>query len=215
MGTEGNAQGDIIQESQKPTSAPTSIIFRMTERDMDKAARFGVPSYVWRAGQQRRLDMIVKAAGERHAGQVLENGCGVGAYIEHLQPYGGRVVGLEYDRGKWQIAYRYENVGDDIQSLVIDRFGPPPFVRLVTCNPSGTARRNFEPGAKWSCLSTTTSSRCTAPSQSTRNFTKRHPTQRPFALAVLGGQTIRLPRYLCAIFPNRHTGPLIQVVRPR
>ncbi|MCE9646616.1 MAG: class I SAM-dependent methyltransferase [Chloroflexi bacterium] len=70
----------------------------MTERDMQKAALRGEPSYVWRAGQQRRLDMIVKAAGERIHGLALENGCGVGMYVEKLTGLGSRVIGLEFDR---------------------------------------------------------------------------------------------------------------------
>jgi len=69
----------------------------MTQRNFYKAALRGEPSYVWRAGQQRRLDMIVKAAGDRIQGSVLENGCGVGMYVEHLSPFGGQVIGLEYD----------------------------------------------------------------------------------------------------------------------
>ena len=69
----------------------------MPERNLDKAALRGEPSYVWRAGQQRRLEMIVRAAGERIQGLILENGCGVGMYVEHLSPFGGTVIGLEYD----------------------------------------------------------------------------------------------------------------------
>jgi SAM-dependent methyltransferase len=69
----------------------------MTERNLEKAALRGEPSYVWRAGQQRRLEMILRAAGERVRGQLLENGCGVGMYVEHLAPFGGRICGLEYD----------------------------------------------------------------------------------------------------------------------
>lgn len=69
----------------------------MTQRDFDKAALRGEPSYVWRAGQQRRFDMIVQAAGTRIKGNILENGCGVGMYVEHLTPFGGTVMGLEYD----------------------------------------------------------------------------------------------------------------------
>lgn len=69
----------------------------MTIRNFDKAALRGEPSYVWRAGQQRRLDMIVKAAGDRIKGNILENGCGVGMYVEHLSLSGGQVIGLEYD----------------------------------------------------------------------------------------------------------------------
>jgi SAM-dependent methyltransferase len=69
----------------------------MTERDMQKAALRGEPSYVWRAGQQRRLDMIAQAAGSRIDGLVLENGCGVGMYVEKLTAIGSHVIGLEYD----------------------------------------------------------------------------------------------------------------------
>ena len=64
---------------------------------MPKAALRGEPSYVWRAGQQRRLDMILSAAGKRVSGAILENGCGVGMYVEHLAPFGGQIQGLEYD----------------------------------------------------------------------------------------------------------------------
>jgi SAM-dependent methyltransferase len=69
----------------------------MTQQDFQKAASLGEPSYVWRAGQQRRLEMIVQAAGERIRGRILENGCGVGMYVEHLAPLAGTVIGLEYD----------------------------------------------------------------------------------------------------------------------
>jgi SAM-dependent methyltransferase len=69
----------------------------MSQRNLDKAALRGEPSYIWRAGQQRRLEMIVQAAGERIKGCILENGCGVGMYVEHLSPFGGTVIGLEYD----------------------------------------------------------------------------------------------------------------------
>lgn len=69
----------------------------MSQRNFDKAALRGEPSYVWREGQQRRFDMILKAAGGRISGTILENGCGVGMYVEHLAPLGGTVIGLEYD----------------------------------------------------------------------------------------------------------------------
>lgn len=64
---------------------------------MNKAALRGEPSYVWRTGQQRRLDMIAQAAENRIDGLILENGCGVGMYVEKLSAFGGRVIGLEYD----------------------------------------------------------------------------------------------------------------------
>lgn len=69
----------------------------MTQRNLEKAALRGEPSYVWRAGQERRLEMIVRAAGSRLHGRVLENGCGVGMYVEKLAGRGSRVTGLEFD----------------------------------------------------------------------------------------------------------------------
>lgn len=69
----------------------------LTPRSFEKAARCGEPSYVWRAGQERRLRLILEAAGERASGVMLENGCGVGMYVEHLSPHVSRVIGLEYD----------------------------------------------------------------------------------------------------------------------
>ncbi len=72
--------------------------------DAPLAALRGEPSYVWRAGQERRLRMILEAAGDRIGGRVLVNGCGIGMYVDHLErqarPAGGAVWGLdiEYDR---------------------------------------------------------------------------------------------------------------------
>lgn len=69
----------------------------MDEAQLQKAALRGNPSYVWRAGQERRLKMILDAAGERVSGAVLIDGCGVGMYMHHLEPFGGRVVGLDIE----------------------------------------------------------------------------------------------------------------------
>ncbi len=69
----------------------------MMQRDLPKAALRGEPSYVWREGQQRRLEMIQRGAGTRIKGKILEDGCGVGMYVQHLERLGGIVYGLEYD----------------------------------------------------------------------------------------------------------------------
>ncbi len=76
----------------------------LNQREAPKAALCGEPSYVWRAGQERRLRMILAAAEERIHGKVLENGCGIGMYVEHLQPFGGQVFGLEYDFERARLA---------------------------------------------------------------------------------------------------------------
>jgi SAM-dependent methyltransferase len=76
------------------TAAPTE------GRSMEKAARCGEPSYVWRAGQERRLEMIRDAVPFLATARVLEIGCGVGRYVERLSALARLVVGLEYDRAR-------------------------------------------------------------------------------------------------------------------
>lgn len=78
----------------------------MADRDLEQAALRGEPSYVWRAGQERRLQLILEAAGERIGGRVLENGCGVGLYLERLAQNGNLAVGLEYEFPRAQEARR-------------------------------------------------------------------------------------------------------------
>jgi SAM-dependent methyltransferase len=66
-------------------------------RNMEKAALRGEPSYVWRAGQVRRFEMIVASAGERIHGAILEDGCGVGMYMKQFLRGTADVYGLEFD----------------------------------------------------------------------------------------------------------------------
>ena len=73
-------------------------------RDLKKAALRGEPSYVWRAGQQRRLDMIRKSAEERLHGSVLVDGCGVGMYLNHLGQFTDDILGLDIEFERLQKA---------------------------------------------------------------------------------------------------------------
>ena len=63
----------------------------------DQAAERGEPSYVWRAGQQRRMEMIRQWGGEELRGIVLENGCGVGEYLERLSHEAKLAVGMDIE----------------------------------------------------------------------------------------------------------------------
>jgi SAM-dependent methyltransferase len=62
-----------------------------------KAALRGEPSYVWRAGQERRLSLIKQAAGERIAGRILVDGCGVGSYLMRLAEGASFAAGLDIE----------------------------------------------------------------------------------------------------------------------
>jgi len=62
----------------------------------DKAALRGEPSHVWRFGQNRRLDLILKAL-PVDARRILVDGCGLGMYVRHLADLGYNTVGLDID----------------------------------------------------------------------------------------------------------------------
>ncbi|MBN2046303.1 MAG: class I SAM-dependent methyltransferase [Anaerolineaceae bacterium] len=69
----------------------------MSDFSMEKAAERGNPSFVWRAGQERRFEMIRAAADGRLEGVVFENGCGLGAYLSHMAETAALAVGLDVE----------------------------------------------------------------------------------------------------------------------
>jgi len=77
----------------------------------NKAALRGEPSYVWRAGQERRMSMIQDAAGKRLHGRILENGCGVGSYLTRLAKTASLAAGLEVE---WERCREARQLGGDV-----------------------------------------------------------------------------------------------------
>ena len=71
----------------------TSDDFRRTS---DDAARLGHPSYVWRAGQERRLALVRQWA-RLDGARILDAGCGVGMYTEQFRRFSPHVTGVEID----------------------------------------------------------------------------------------------------------------------
>jgi SAM-dependent methyltransferase len=70
-----------------------------TAKDFDKADERGVPSLVWRAGQDRRFGIIKAAAGQCLSPHswVLVDGCGVGMYVRAFREVTPHVVGLDIE----------------------------------------------------------------------------------------------------------------------
>ncbi len=65
----------------------------------DKSITLGHPSYVWRFGQDRRLDLI-----DRHAPlsgkRVLDVGCGLGMYVRKFRAFTTAAFGVDIDLEK-------------------------------------------------------------------------------------------------------------------
>jgi len=74
-------------------------------RAPDKFISLGHPSYVWRRGQDRRLDLIrrhVALEGRR----ILDVGCGIGTYVSKFREFSPHVYGIDVDDEKVQSAAR-------------------------------------------------------------------------------------------------------------
>jgi SAM-dependent methyltransferase len=68
----------------------------MDSNPSERAIHLGHPSYVWRAGQERRLSILgeyVDLAQRR----ILDIGCGLGMYTEAFQRYSPHVYGIEVE----------------------------------------------------------------------------------------------------------------------
>jgi SAM-dependent methyltransferase len=72
--------------------------------ELEKAAQRGNPSFVWRAGQERRLKLIREAAGARARARVFVDGCGVGQYLGRLAQEARQAVGLDIEFERTQEA---------------------------------------------------------------------------------------------------------------
>ena len=79
----------------------------MSNSHSDKAALRGEPSYVWRAGQERRMDMIQTSAGELRRGKIFEIGVGLGAYLSRLEQDAQQAVGLDVEHERTLQAHQH------------------------------------------------------------------------------------------------------------
>lgn len=99
----------------------------MNAADSDKVAHRGKPGYVWRSGQDRRLNMVRQWSGL--SGRILDNGCGLGTWLEAFSNYTDESYGLEIEhdrairahyhgRGVVQAVGEYLPFADDMFDLV-------------------------------------------------------------------------------------------------
>ncbi len=62
----------------------------------ENAITLGHPSYVWRVGQERRLNMI-RAHVRLEGARLLDVGCGLGAYVRRFRDFSDDVHGVDVD----------------------------------------------------------------------------------------------------------------------
>lgn len=64
--------------------------------DPDKAITLGHPSYVWRAGQQRRLDLVRQFV-DLDGKTIIDIGCGLGMYTIRFGEFTSRAWGMDVE----------------------------------------------------------------------------------------------------------------------
>lgn len=62
----------------------------------EKVAKLGHPSYVWRTGQERRLEMVRKYVPLKGK-KILDIGCGIGTYLSAFKRFTTDLYGVEID----------------------------------------------------------------------------------------------------------------------
>ncbi len=64
--------------------------------DAEQAITLGHPSYIWRAGQERRLQLVRQYA-PLEGRRILDVGCGLGLYVRAFRAYSDEVYGVDVD----------------------------------------------------------------------------------------------------------------------
>jgi SAM-dependent methyltransferase len=82
------------------------------DAERPKAAVRGEPSYVWRSGQERRLNLVRQYVDLQDA-RVLDIGCGVGSYVNAFRRFTDQAYGIDID------AERVHEGGQRIPGLAI------------------------------------------------------------------------------------------------
>lgn len=95
----------------------------------ERAARRGNPSFVWRAGQERRLAMTLQQGrpSDQRLQRVLVNGCGTGMYVRALQDHlagDAQIFGIDIEPE--HLALAVQNAPDGVLQLAVCEALPYP-----------------------------------------------------------------------------------------
>lgn len=82
----------------------------------DNTIQLGHPSYVWRFGQDRRLNLI-RAYLPMHGARVLDIGCGIGTYVEKFRALQARAFGVDIEYARLERARHEKGLDTVAQSI--------------------------------------------------------------------------------------------------
>lgn len=90
------------------------------ERSSATSIELGRPSYSWRFGQDRRLEMVRRFV-DLEGARILDVGCGIGTYVRRFRQYSDEVHGVEVE------AARVEEAGRELPNIVLARGEALPY----------------------------------------------------------------------------------------
>jgi len=108
----GNALRDVASRAPDRLSLPAMI--ETDERSAAVTAGRGMPSALWRFGQDRRFDMLVRWV-KLDGAHALDLGCGLGAYTKRMAAAGAFAVGTEVE---WDRAFDARRDGVNVAAAV-------------------------------------------------------------------------------------------------
>ena len=93
---------------------------RISPVEQEKAIALGHPSYVWRFGQERRLDLVRQHVA-LEGRSILDVGCGVGMYVRAFRRFSNDVHGVDVDGEK------LAEVGRELPNLCVSAAEALPY----------------------------------------------------------------------------------------
>jgi SAM-dependent methyltransferase len=101
--------------------ANVSVDRLVNSSDLRLTAQRGNPSYVWRAGQERRLALVRRSVPLENA-RILDAGCGIGAYLRRFSELSNQAFGIDIEEP------RLHKAKDITGRLAVARGEALPFV---------------------------------------------------------------------------------------
>tara|TARA_Y100001970_G_scaffold104847_1_gene131244 strand:+ start:3192 stop:3962 length:771 start_codon:yes stop_codon:yes gene_type:complete len=92
----------------------------MNKKDINNSiatTKLGNPTYVWQSGQERRLDLVEKNLIRISAKNIIDVGCGIGAYAQKIHQKGYNVFGLDVEINRVQEAKKIAKINQDAKML--------------------------------------------------------------------------------------------------
>ena len=92
----------------------------MNKKDIDNSianTKLGNPTYVWQSGQERRLALVEENLAKISAKNIIDIGCGVGAYTQKIHDKGYNVFGLDVETKRVEDAKKIIEIGSSSNML--------------------------------------------------------------------------------------------------